>query len=256
MKLTRPATLLSDKQEYVPVSGSTLAHASSLFELDPLTAWQGKRVLDLGAGFSTTTAELRRGGIDAYALDIRHPSEVQFERELKLQRKKSEQGGDLVKLDTTNLLQTNLETFKRMRPWRVGAYICGGMTELPIRDASFDIAFSTFALTAYLRNERELVSAYQELVRVIRPGGSIYLEGWLTHPALADYLRANPDDPRLIGNASFSAKLLQKPRIRETVPGADTIATRIDALSCVTELSIAHHAHTSPVSDYVILSRE
>jgi SAM-dependent methyltransferase len=77
--------------------------------------------------------------------------------------------------------------------------LAGDMTALPVRDASFDLAVCSLALTHVLALGQPL----QELARVVRPGGAVIISD--IHPLLAAlgghaYYRTTTGDMRFVRN--------------------------------------------------------
>lgn len=93
-------------------------------------------VMDLGSGTGYFTPLLRRRFAEAH----------------------------LVSLD---LAQGMLDYARRHRPDGRASWICGDAEQLPLRDASLDLAFSSLAIQWCERPER----LFAELHRVLRPGG-------------------------------------------------------------------------------------
>ena len=101
-----------------------------------LGAQPGQRVLDLAAGTGVSTAELRRGGVDALACDF----------SLGMLH-----AGRRARSDVT--------------------FVAGDATHLPFADESVDAATISFGL----RNVVDVPAALREMARVVCPGGRLVI---------------------------------------------------------------------------------
>jgi SAM-dependent methyltransferase len=96
-----------------------------------------RTILDLACGAGRHTAELRRRGLGAVGLDL-----------------------------SLTLLA---------HPPRPPA-VAGDMRRLPFADASFDLVLNFFTSFGYFERERENFRVFEEIVRVLRPGGRYLID--------------------------------------------------------------------------------
>jgi SAM-dependent methyltransferase len=139
--------------------------------------WRGLKVLDVGSGRSTLPRWLATEGARVTTFDLPAPVEAAV-------------GGRLGRLDA--LLAG--------RPERPPRRVAGSLLALPFADASFDLVTSFSVLEhldtdlpagAYVPppvQEERLGQALDEMVRVVRPGGHLYITS-----DCCDYRRATAD---------------------------------------------------------------
>lgn len=107
----------------------------------------GMRVLDAGGGPGRYTIDLAKKGAHVTLMDI-------SDKELEVARCKIKQ-------------------------YRVGKMVdsidLGSITDLPYKDNSFDMVLCTGGPLSHLRTEQERKTAIKELVRVAKPGATIFI---------------------------------------------------------------------------------
>lgn len=122
--------------------------ASNLGRGMPLPRWatdfgalKGKRVIDVGAGGGQFVRELKDAGVDAYGID----------------------------LHTEKFIEAALPSNDH--------FVQASASQLPLRDAAFDVAYSNWSVFYYAPNETIVRDSFRELARVVKPGGEIRLMG-------------------------------------------------------------------------------
>ncbi|MGA3150628.1 MAG: class I SAM-dependent methyltransferase [Candidatus Saccharimonadales bacterium] len=109
---------------------------------------RGKRILDVGAGFSIFAREAKEHGAETISLEPQDPTQrLDMMPEDKAEFRKALSRGEIVP---------------------------GIVQELPFEDGSFDRVFAVLSVPYYLpRVESERILAFDEMVRVLKPGGEI-----------------------------------------------------------------------------------
>lgn len=137
--------------------------------------WRGLRVLDLGTGRSTVPRWFAAQGSSVVTFDLPARAETKL-------------GGKLGSLN------------RRLAPRTEVREVAGSFLDLPFADASFDLvtsfsvlehldtAFPDLAYVPYEEQKRRLAQSLDEMVRVTRPGGHLYITS-----DCCDYGRATAD---------------------------------------------------------------
>lgn len=123
------------------------AYTDALLSLLGEHVREGDRALDLCCGYGRLTLPLRQRGVDVTGVDI---SETLLREGIDLNR------------------QSGLS----IRP-----YVAGSLTRLPFASASFDFAFCVWASFHFLLTDTDQQSGLSEIHRVLKPGGSVLIEG-------------------------------------------------------------------------------
>jgi SAM-dependent methyltransferase len=144
--------------------------------LRAIGSWTGRRVLDVGTGGSTFPRWLSRAGALVTTFDLAKPAERSW-------------GG----------FQERVNAIVGRRPSAMTA-VAGSMRALPFADASFDIVTSLSVLehldtdlpartfVPYVEQQRRLASVLDEMIRVTRQGGFLYVTS-----ECCDFERATSD---------------------------------------------------------------
>jgi SAM-dependent methyltransferase len=131
--------------------------------LSAIDRWSGQRVLDVGTGRSTLPAWMSRQGAIVTPFDLSKPAERGW-------------GGFQERVNRMVAQRAG-----RMRP------VAGSMSDLPFADASFDLVTSLSVLehldtdlpgrtyVPYDEQQRRLGRVLDEMIRVTKPGGSLYV---------------------------------------------------------------------------------
>ena len=131
--------------------------------LRAIDRWSNLVVLDIGAGRSTFPNWMSREGADVTTFDLSKPAERSW-------------GG----------LQERVNGIVGRRPGTIRA-VAGSMRDLPFRDASFDLLTSLSVVehldtdlpdrtfVPYEEQQRRLGHVLDEMIRVAKPGGHIYV---------------------------------------------------------------------------------
>lgn len=144
-----------------------------------VASWRGLRVLDVGTGRSTFPGWMSRAGASVMPFDLGRPAEERA-------------GGFLARVD-----QVVRKSPGRLRP------VVGSMRALPFVDGSVDVVTSLSVVehldtdlpartyVPYQEQQRRLANVLDEMIRVTRPGGLLYLTS-----ECCDYDRATTDNWR------------------------------------------------------------
>jgi SAM-dependent methyltransferase len=144
--------------------------------LRALGQWSGLRVLDVGTGGSTFPRWMSRAGAVVTTFDLSKPAEKSW-------------GG----------FQKRVNDIVCRRAGAVRT-VAGSMRALPFSDASFDLVTSLSVLehldtdlpartfVPYVEQQRRLANAMDEMIRVTKPGGFLYLTS-----ECCDFERATDD---------------------------------------------------------------
>ncbi len=147
--------------------------------LRAIDAWSGLRVLDVGTGRSTFPAWMSREGAAVTTFDLSKPAEKRW-------------GG----------FAERVNGFVGHRGGRMTS-VAGSMRGLPFADASFDLVTSLSVVehldtnlpertfVPYQEQQRRLAEVLDEMIRVAKPGGSIYVTS-----DCCDFDRATTDNWR------------------------------------------------------------
>jgi SAM-dependent methyltransferase len=131
--------------------------------LRAIGTWPGLRVLDVGTGRSTFPRWMSREGAVVTTFDLSAPAELSW-------------GG----------FQERVNDIVGLRPGAIGA-VAGSMRSLPFAAASFDLVTSLSVLehldtdlpartfVPYADQQRRLAEALDEMIRITRPGGLLYI---------------------------------------------------------------------------------
>jgi SAM-dependent methyltransferase len=114
--------------------------------LGDVRSLRGRRTLEVGSGAGQCSRWLRSRGAESYGVDL---SERQLDHGLRL----DERTGVAV------------------------PSVCGTATDLPFRDGTFDLVFSSFGALQFVADGARMVG---EVARVLRPGGTFAFS--ITHP--------------------------------------------------------------------------
>ena len=159
---------------------------------------KGLRTLDVCAGMSDFAYGLRQRGAEAYALDLLYS-------DFRLLTDKHKESFREIARD---VFHTNANTTKGrqiyeqyVRSFRVSlkkepsTYVAGSATQLPFADASFHLVTSFNGLFGTLDfDARALEPALLEVLRVVKPGGSVQLLPYQRGPILDDHQRQSQRD--------------------------------------------------------------
>jgi SAM-dependent methyltransferase len=144
-----------------------------------ISSWRGVRVLDIGTGRSTFPRWLSRAGAIVTTFDLATPAEHAA-------------GG----------FHERVDQMVRKSPGVLRG-VCGSMRTLPFTDASLDLVTSLSVVehldtdlpsrryVPYDEQKRRLAEVLDEMIRVTRPGGRLYLTS-----ECCDYERATTDSWR------------------------------------------------------------
>jgi SAM-dependent methyltransferase len=147
--------------------------------LRAIDRWSGLRVLDVGTGRSTFPAWMSREGAAVTTFDLSKPAEKRW-------------GG----------FEARVNGFVGRRGDRMTA-VAGSMRRLPFADASFDLVTSLSVVehldtnlpertfVPYEEQQRRLAEVLDEMIRVAKSGGDIYVTS-----ECCDYGRATTDNWR------------------------------------------------------------
>jgi len=147
--------------------------------LRAISSWRGVRVLDIGTGRSTFPRWLSRAGAHVTTFDLATPAEQGA-------------GGFHERVD--QIVRKSPGVLHR---------VCGSMRALPFADACLDLVTSLSVVehldtdlpsrryVPYDEQQRRLAEVLDEMIRVTRPGGSLYLTS-----ECCDYQRATTDNWR------------------------------------------------------------
>ncbi|MPZ50692.1 MAG: methyltransferase domain-containing protein [Dehalococcoidia bacterium] len=175
------------------VTGIAYKSLSRFYELPPEV--KGLRTLDVCSGMSDFAYGLRQRGAGAYALDLLYA-------DFRLLRARHQESFREVARDVfqTNpdgvkarkIYQGYVQSFQASLKKRPRFYVAGSATHLPFADASFDLVTSFNGVFGTLDFDiRALSQALAEVVRVLRPGGSLQLLPYQKGPILDDHQRQN-----------------------------------------------------------------
>jgi len=175
------------------VTGIAYKSLSRFYELP--AELKGLRTLDVCSGMSDFAWGLRQRGADAYALDLLYA-------DFPLLRARHQESFREVARDVfqTNpdgikarkIYQDYVQSFQASLKKRPRFYVAGSGTDLPFADASFDLVTSFNGVFGTLDFDiRALTQALAEVVRVLKPGGSLQLLPYQQGPILDDHQRAN-----------------------------------------------------------------
>ena len=143
------------------------------------SSWRGVRVLDIGTGRSTFPRWMSRAGADVTTFDLARPAEQGA-------------GGFHERVD--QVVRKSPGVLHR---------VCGSMRALPFAGASMDLVTSLSVVehldtdlparrfVPYEEQQRRLREVLDEMIRVTRPGGSLYVTS-----ECCDYERATTDNWR------------------------------------------------------------
>jgi len=151
---------------------------------------RGIRALDVCSGMSDFAYRLRENGADAHALDIAY-------HDLAAMRSRHRANFDATSEDVFGakrdspqaqaLYGSFVQGFEDSLVVAPSIYIAASATALPLRNNSMDLVTSFNGLFGALDFDVEiLVAALSEVIRVVRPGGSIQLVPFQEGPVLSD----------------------------------------------------------------------
>ena len=179
------------------VSSSSLALVKK--EIPFPTDLNGKRILEIGAGTSSTTKELGYRGASAVAIDYKYDDLKnlrafatddirKWETDPRLRKQRAEekkvirdlQHNPFGRLETINGITAErrraLASFLKEIKERKGNYIAGMAGNLPFQDNVFDFCFSNEGITAFpIQDEGTFLNSVREALRVLKPNGKLAL---------------------------------------------------------------------------------
>lgn len=121
----------------------------------------GKAILDVGSS---------RKGFFAREVERRFPNARAFNLDYELREPLTSQERG------KTIFQIGRFAFKRLEPFDTRSRnIAGLFTQLPFQDGSFDLVISMYAVSFWLQTRQLENEAYQEIIRVLRPGGKAYI---------------------------------------------------------------------------------
>lgn len=133
--------------EHVPSTGRGVKDYEELLGIRP-ESLRDRKILDIGAGFANFAREARHYGAEVVSLEPQDP--------------------------TDNLAMTPEEKMEFKRALSRGEIVQGIVQNLPFEDESFDRVFAMVSVPLYLpRQESERTLAFDEMVRVLKPGGEV-----------------------------------------------------------------------------------
>ena len=156
---------------------------------------KGLRTLDVCSGMSDFAYGLRQRGAYAYALDLLYA-------DWDMLRQRHQEGFREVARDVfqtrrdspkaRQIYRSYVQSFQESLRKKPRFYVAGSATALPFADATFDLVTSFNGVFGTLDfDERSLVQALAEAVRVVKPGGSVQLIPYQKGPILDDHQRRN-----------------------------------------------------------------
>jgi len=131
--------------------------------LRAMPSWRGVRVLDIGTGRSTFPRWMSREGASVTTFDLARPAE-----------------------EGASGFHERVDQIVRKSPGRLRG-VCGSMRALPFADDSLDLVTSLSVVehldtdlpardyVPYDEQQRRLAEVLDEMIRVTRPGGSLYV---------------------------------------------------------------------------------
>jgi SAM-dependent methyltransferase len=174
------STLASFDLYLYDVMNSTRLGGQIVFEygtlLRAIDRWPGRRVLDVGTGRSTFPRWMSHEGALVTTFDLSTPAERKWDG-----------------------FQERVNDVVGRRPRAMNA-VAGSMRDLPFADASFDLVTSLSVIehldtdlpartfVPYDEQQRRLAAVLDEMIRITRPGGLIYLTS-----ECCDFERATTD---------------------------------------------------------------
>lgn len=133
--------------EHVPSTGRGVKDYEELLGIKP-ESLRDKKILDIGAGFANFARESKHFGAETVSLEPQDP--------------------------TDRLSMTPEEKAEFKRAFSRGEIVQGIVQSLPFQDGSFDRVFAVVSIPYYLpRQESERALAFDEMVRVLKPGGEV-----------------------------------------------------------------------------------
>ena len=163
---------------------------------------EGKRILEICAGTSSTAKELRQHGATAVAVDYNYgdlkslqqkslKDLSEYERDqgmrrlAKLQRAiiKASGKNPFGRLDTVKGMfkerkRASQSFFKDVREHE-GIYVAAIAGNLPFQSSIFDFCYSLEGITAFpIQNRETFLNSVDEGLRVLKPGGQLALAFW------------------------------------------------------------------------------
>lgn len=144
-----------------------------------ISSFAGLRVLDVAAGGSDFTAEMRTRGSEAYALDPRFNSLEELEGDINNFSLNRNYNGNLADMSDTMIAESQaaLKQFREDYLQHTEAYIAASATSIPFPDNSVDLAVSRAGLTCLASRDYTLLrDAVVEIVRVLKPDASLRID--------------------------------------------------------------------------------
>lgn len=165
---------------------------------------KGKRVLEIGAGTSSTTKELSYRGAFTVAIDYKYDDMKclkafaaedirKWETDPRLRKQQKEDRkmirdlkyNPFDRLETINGILSErsraLASFLKDIKERKGNYIAAIAGNLPFQDNVFDFCFSYNGITAFpIQNEDVVLNSVREALRVLKPRGTLALSLWFS----------------------------------------------------------------------------
>lgn len=127
---------------------------------------RGLTIVDIGAGASSSVAELNRRGAVATAIDPAYARVNRLVRSVQKYLKPDQVGNPSKFRRQTASLQEFEKDFQRNRD----RYLAGFAGELPFNDNSIDIVYSQLAVSFFLGGDRDVLTrAVNEALRVLKP---------------------------------------------------------------------------------------
>ncbi len=167
----------------------------------------GLRMLDVGAGGSDATVQLREMGAEAFALDPRYKNMDQAYQDLKDQNDRTVWEDPAYKREDEEALERFIASAREF-PER---FVAASATDIPFPDEHFDIVFSRGSLADHLSVDWTAYStAILECMRVLKKGGSLRLFAYMQEDS---GYNAQTNQVRLRNQRLMSEQLRENPGV-------------------------------------------